>query len=418
MIAAGTVGAQALTMIFMPFITRLYSPEELGLLGVFVALTLILIPISALTYPNAIVLPQLQSEARSLALLSLYITIAVSLLTAIVLWIYGSVLFEVLNLTNISNYAMLIPLALFFSGILQIAEQWAIRQKLFKFIAKAALLHSMIINTSKLGLGLTIPVAAVLITIFTLGIVLHALLIWLQILKQNGYQFTKNTDYFSFAAMKAMALKYLDFPRYRVPQILITTASMSLPILMLSSYFGAASAGFYSVAISVLAVPSLLIGKSVGDVLYQRITEDINAGKNVTNLLIKTTGTLALLGLIPFTIIMIFGPLLFSFVFGIQWIVAGEYAQWLALWLFVSLIARPVITAIPVMNLQSYYLLHEVISIIIVFFALFIGFKIFESDYIAIALFTIMNVVLYIILIFFMLYKSSQVSTKLELPAI
>jgi O-antigen/teichoic acid export membrane protein len=97
---------------------------------------------------------------------------------------------------------------------------------------------------------------------------------------------------------------------------------------------------------------------------------------------------------------MVFGPWLFGFVFGDEWHIAGEYAQWLALWLYVSLAARPVIAAIPAMDLQGFFLIHEVLSVAIRIGALFVGFKLFNNDIDAIALFYIANVFFYGFLIF------------------
>ncbi|MEI8616630.1 oligosaccharide flippase family protein [Pseudoalteromonas sp. B193] len=69
-----------------------------------------------------------------------------------------------------------------------------------------------------------------------------------------------------FKRVKEVALIYRDFPLYRAPQQFINALSQSLPILMLASFFGPASAGFYTLAKTVMAIPSTLVGKAVGDV--------------------------------------------------------------------------------------------------------------------------------------------------------
>ncbi|HAQ72765.1 MAG TPA: polysaccharide biosynthesis protein, partial [Pseudomonas sp.] len=65
-VVSGTAGAQAITMAFMPVITRIYGPEAYGVLGTFLSVTLMLVPIAALTYPIAIVLPKRDGDARGL----------------------------------------------------------------------------------------------------------------------------------------------------------------------------------------------------------------------------------------------------------------------------------------------------------------------------------------------------------------
>ncbi|MEI8616628.1 oligosaccharide flippase family protein [Pseudoalteromonas sp. B193] len=65
MVVSGAAGAQLLTMLFAPIITRFYGAEAFGLLGTFTAVLAILVPIAALAYPIAIVLPKNDDDAES-----------------------------------------------------------------------------------------------------------------------------------------------------------------------------------------------------------------------------------------------------------------------------------------------------------------------------------------------------------------
>ncbi|WP_291346906.1 NAD-dependent epimerase/dehydratase family protein [Desulfobacula sp.] len=71
--AGGTAGAQAIAMVFSPVVTRLYGPEIYGLLGTFLAITSMISPVVALSYPIAIVLPKEDSDAKGIVRLSIYI---------------------------------------------------------------------------------------------------------------------------------------------------------------------------------------------------------------------------------------------------------------------------------------------------------------------------------------------------------
>ena len=193
---------------------------------------------------------------------------------------------------------------------------------------------------------------------------------------------------------------------YRAPQVFLNVVSQSLPVLMLTSFFGPASAGFYSLGRRVLSMPTQLIGNSVGDVFYPRIAEAANNGENLTRMIIKATLALAAVGIIPFGIVMAFGPWLFEFVFGSDWVVAGEYARWIALWTLCAFINRPSVRAIPVLNLQDWFLVYEIISLAARVVALLLGFYLFKSDTSAIMLFSLSGVVLNAFLIFNTIKKS------------
>src|SRR5699024_8920966 len=124
--------------------------------------------------------------------------------------------------------------------------------------------------------------------------------------------------------------------------------SQSLPVLMLAGFFGPASAGFYSLGRATLAMPTALLGKAISDVFYPHIAEAVHKDKNIYHPLLKTTLLLLLIGVVPFGIIILWGPILFELVFGHSWNQAGEYARWLSIWLLFGFVNRPVVSAIPV----------------------------------------------------------------------
>jgi O-antigen/teichoic acid export membrane protein len=398
-VASGAAGAQLLTLLFMPLITRLYSTEAFGTLGVFTALVLVLTPLVSLTYPIAIILPKQDSEAKSVAKLCVIIAAVISLAASFTILCANDHLITWFNLQSLEGYLLLVPIALFFSTLQQAMQQWLIRKKQFKIIGRTAISQSLIINSLKSGLGIINPVGWVLIMLATISHVLYALQLWGAASRRsetkdkiNGFMAKSNN-------LKHIAFNYIDFPLYRAPQQFINALSQSLPVIMLASFIGPSSAGFYALGKSVMAAPVSLIGKSVGDVFYPRITEAAYNGENLYKLVKKATFLLALIAIAPFTTVSLFGPELFSVVFGSEWIVAGEYARWLALWLLFSLLNKPCVAALPVLNLQKYFLYYEIIGIIISAVGLYTCLVIFKDDLLAIKCFSLIWVFLNLFLI-------------------
>src|SRR5699024_2177401 len=143
----------------------------------------------------------------------------------------------------------------------------------------------------------------------------------------------------------------------------------------------------YSIAITVLGIPSTLIAKSVGDVFYPRVAQAAQEKQKIMPMIIKSTFYLALVGSIPYGLIVLFGPWLFSFVFGQDWVIAGEYARWVSLWSFFNFINRPSVQSLPVMSAQKFQLIFTVGRLIITSAGLIVGFHVFQSDMVAVALF-------------------------------
>ncbi|MCM3586981.1 oligosaccharide flippase family protein [Mesobacillus maritimus] len=405
LMATGTAAAQVVTMVFSPFITRLYGPEVFGVLGVFMAIVGVVAPIAALNYPIAIVLPKSDRDAKGLIYISILVSLIIVVLTSIIIIVFDSLIVKIFRIQAIEPFLYLIPVVILSSALFQVVQQWLIRTKQYRVIAKFAFLHAIILNASKVGIGLLNPVATVLIIISALANALHALMLYAGSPRTNGGNLLEK---YKVTTLKLLGKKYIDFPLYRAPQVFINSISQSIPILLLSSFFGPASVGFYSIARTVLQIPTGLIGKSLSDVLYPRIAEKANKGESFTNLLVKGTLALVALGIFPFGIVVVFGPWLFGFVFGDEWVLAGEYARWMALWMFFLFINRPSVSAIPVLNMQSSYLIYEVISILFNILALIIGVYFFENDIIAILLYSVSGSITYIYLIIWVIQSSKQ----------
>ena len=162
---------------------------------------------------------------------------------------------------------------------------------------------------------------------------------------------------------------------------------------------GPAAAGFYTLGKMVMGVPSTLVGEAVNDFFYPGITEAAHNGENLPRHIVRATGALFVIGLVPFGLLVLSGPTLFDFVFSSDWAKAGEKARWLSLWLLTAFINRPSVATIPVLSLQRGFLVYEIASVIARASAIVLGVSLFQSDLVAIALFSVVGVVLNLFLI-------------------
>jgi O-antigen/teichoic acid export membrane protein len=407
-LVSGTAGAQAISIAFSPVITRLYNPYIFGLLGVFVALLEMLTPAAALTFPIAIVLPNNDSDAKGIARLSAYIAFVVALLMTVVILLKGDFVLTIIGAREISVFVSLLPLAMFFAALIQIAQQWLIRTRQFSITAHAEVAQAFIINSFYIGVGWFYPSAGVLIVLATIGKVIHLGFLTFGIrysprISIPNLQQINNDN----TSTWKLAKKYYDFPLYRAPQVLINTISQNLPVLMLAAFFGPVSAGLYAICRKVLGMPSQLIAQSFGDVFYSTITESAHNGKDLTKFIIKATLGLAALGFAPFAMVIAFGPWLFGVVFGSEWVAAGEYARWLSIMMFFYFINKPCVAAVPVLGLQKGLLIYEFFSTGAKLIAIYIGFHLFNDDKLAIALFGIFGAIAYTALIAWIIMSSS-----------
>jgi len=407
-VASGTTAVQAITIMFSPVITRLYGPEAFGVLGVFNSMVAIATPVAALTYPIAIVLPKDDSNAKGLIRLSLYTSLVIATLVTLLFAIFGDIVVNLLKIEVLSQYLMLIPLVMIFSSGTQVVQQWLIRKKQFAIRTKAAIAQALLVNATKSGLGFYYPIASTLIVIATLGHALHTLILvgGARVVSRKTSQDRTQYQQHNFVHLKTLAKKYGDFPKYRAPEVLINGISQSLPVLILTAFFGPATAGFYAIGKRVLKLPTQLIGNAIGDVFYPHIVGAAHNHERIGKILKKATMALAVVGIIPFGIIFVFGPTLFEIVFGTDWVMAGNYARWMALWSFFAFINKPSVKTLPVLSEQKFHLNISVISIITRLGGLLIGACFLQNDLAAVIFYSLAGTVVNIILIAITIKKS------------
>lgn len=407
-VATGSAAAQAVTLAFTPITTRLYGPEAYGLQGLFFSVVGLLATTAALGYPMAMILPREDAQARAIGRLSVYIGTAVSVVVAVLFVIASDSLLALLNAEALSGFVLLIPLAMFISVVASVQGSWLIRKKAFGFAAKYGVYRSFALGVGKVGIGLVHPSGILLIVANLVGQVAGTLL--------TNFGWRKSQKDLPEARpverqkLVALALAHKDFPLLRTPQTFINALSRNLPVILLSTYFGVAAAGQYSLALSVLIMPASLIGGSVMSVFYPRINDAIYNGEDARSLIVRATAGMAATGLAPFALLVAFGPFLFRVAFGEAWVVAGEYAQWLSGWVFLQYVNRPAVSAIPALRLQGGLLIYELFSTGTKIVALWLGFSVFHSALVAVALFSFCGILAYLWLILWVIRRSGAVA--------
>ena len=391
-VATGIAAAQAISMAFMPFLTRLYDPQAFGELAAFGAVVGIITPLATLGYANAIVMPETEEDATAVARLSLLCAAVIAPITLLMVFLFQSQLARWTGLEAAPGFLYLIPVTLLLSALLSVANQTAIREGLFRAKAGSYVGSKLLDNVSKLLGGVIAPSGLMLIVLLLVSELVNYLML-LRLVPRKGAFLVRR--WFGTRHIRKAAREQRDFALYRMPQSVINTAAMGLPVILLTSFFGTSTAGQYSLTLLVLGAPVMLLGQSVGEVFYPKITRAILDGtEDAKALLTKATLVLFLLAVPLFGFVIITGPYLFQFVFGSEWLSAGRYAQWIGLWSIGMLACGPSVQAFPALNLQHYLLAQEILSIIFRIVALYVGFSYFQSDLIAIALFSLVGVVL------------------------
>lgn len=379
-LVGGTVGAQALTILVAPVLTRLYDPTDFGLLATYTGLLTIWSVIASLRYELAIPLPQEERDAANLVLLSALLTVFNTLVSILFVGVFGNYLASLFATPVLASYLWLLPLGILLSSLYRVVNYWAVRQKEFGAIASTHIQQS----TGKALIQL-------------IGFKMGAFnLLLAQSLSQGigvarlGRIFIRATPWssLSFQALKSIAARYRRFPIYSTGEGFLNTVGLQMPPLLFASLFGPAAAGHYSLATQVLSLPMTFVGNAVGQVFFSRAAQAHRDGA-LSVLVINLHSRLSYIGFPPALLLIFVAPDLFSVVFGTEWRLAGDFVVWMVPWLYLVFVASPLSTLFAVVEKQVQGLAFQVILALARLSTVGLGAYLYQDVLTTVALFAI-----------------------------
>lgn len=393
---AGTTIAQLIPIAISPILTRIYAPEDFGIFALYSAMVLMIGGISSANYELAINLPRLDVDARHLVGLSIFISFFVSVVILILVILFNGQITMVLNNPDIGFWLYLVPLGVFLSGIYMSLTYWLNRCKQFRTQASARVLQASMAIITQTGVGIASPGPVGLVTGSLFG-QLSAIFVFV-ITARKDFLKLKNG---SFRKIKSLAIRYKKFPIVQAPSSLAGSSSSELPVLLLGSLFNPAIVGFFALSQRVVRIPVVFIGTSIGEVFRQKASEDYSNRGDSSEIFLSTFKKLALIST-PFGLIFaLFAPVLFGFVFGDDWRVAGEFAQILTPFFWLSFIVNPLSVMIIIAERQEISLMIQLTQIVATMAALAAGYYVFDSAKYAIGGYTLVYCLKYLVELYF-----------------
>lgn len=356
----GTTAAQIIPFAVSPVLTRLYSPDDFGVLALFFSICSILSVVAAGRYELSIVIPEKDDDAANIVALSIFVSVVFALFLQIVFALFNSGIASLLGNESISFWLYFVPLVVFMISLYNILRYFSIRIKDFKNVAVTRAVKSAAGAFIKLGLGFVGFTSGGLVT----GeIVSH--FFGNTSLVRNVYRRKELFSGVNRAKMLEEAKKYSDFPKFSLPGALSNSLSLNLNSFFLTSLFSLAVLGQYALVNKVVSVPLTLIGSSVSDAYFQRAAQERNQTGSAKNAFIQSAKYLSLIAVPVFFALFFFGEELFAFVFGESWRIAGSYAKILSFLVAVRLVAAPLSVTMSTFEKQKTSLVLTLIQLVL-----------------------------------------------------
>ncbi len=355
----GTTIAQAIPIAISPILTRIYTPEDFGMFALYMSIASILSVIATGRYELAIMLPKKDEDAVNIVALSIIISFFVSFIAFLIVYIFNAQITSLLGNQDISNWLYFIPVTVLLTGVYQSFNYWSNRKKQYKRLANNRVIRSGTTATTNLGMGFGGFGSSGLILggVLGQGVATSALgrMVWRE---DKGL-----LENISKLKMFAMMRKYKKLPMFNLPNAVIDGFRLSGISILIAKFFTTATLGQFALAWKMVQTPMSLIGSSLSQVFFQKIS---SANKSDLNSLVKIFIIKASLIALPiFLIIYFFAVDIFIVIFGENWKLAGEIASVMTPWLFLNFITSPISTLFIVLNRQDTILIFSIIYMLV-----------------------------------------------------
>jgi len=123
-LVTGSSVIQVIRIVLSPILSRLFAPDAFGVLQNYLAIAKPVGVNSSLRYERAIMLPKDRKYAANMFVLAMGLSVLVSLLLLVLVWLGGGWFANVLNSPALAKYLWFLPLSVAAIGIFEALRQW------------------------------------------------------------------------------------------------------------------------------------------------------------------------------------------------------------------------------------------------------------------------------------------------------
>jgi O-antigen/teichoic acid export membrane protein len=354
-LSLGTATAQAVNVVVAPVLTRLYSPADLGALGLFTSFVVVAAVVTSMSYELGIISASNQEKAARLTWASTLLSVPVCVVCGIALYIMMH--FQWLGYGVLPGNSIPIMVAtLLFMGVFSNLRYWEIRQQHFEIVARTTVIQQATRSISQAVLGLASigPAGLLFGEMMGRGAGVGSLFrdAW-PALKSIAARARRSELVSALTENRNLAV-------YSLPSSFIDTLAANIPLPLLVQLYGSALGGQFALMQKVLAVPLALIATSVADTFHSHIAVCAREKPGeMLGLFVRTSAGLFLLGLGPALILFFTGDRLFALVFGEPWTTAGTLAGISAPLFLAQMIVSPLSRLVFVLRGQKSKLMYD-----------------------------------------------------------
>lgn len=315
----GTAIGQMGSIILSPALTRIYTPDDFGVLGIYMMFISVLSLIASLRYELAIPLIETEEEAANILAVSTISLFSISFIIGIILYFIPSVPdYMQSSIGLLWQYRMLIPIGVFAIGAYQICVSYATHKQTFKAISQTKVYQGYGGPIIQIILGLAGANIWGLIIGFVIGQSMGASMLFKKLIP-HPRQIIKDI---SCQGIKSMAWRFRNFPLISsFAAIISVLGSDSILLIAIPIIYNSTTVtGFIFLINRIVGRPLLMVSTSILQVYMGDVSKTQNSDqKAMRDRFLKVLRFQFIIVFAWLAIINSTANYLIPFVFGEEW---------------------------------------------------------------------------------------------------
>lgn len=403
-ISGGTIAGQAVSIVTLPIITRIYGAGIMGSWTTILSVAMILQAVSDLGMTSSLMLEDEDNVITCYTVIT-SISLFISIVASVIIYPFFAI---VRGYSAIESAVYTLMAIVYAFTVKQVNTSYTLLNRNKKY---NVLMKNPIINYS--------------------SVALFSILFWKLGMKTYGYFFAviagqfftlinmrrvlpKVFLNFNFEDYIAQFKKYQDLFIYQTPNNLMLQMRDQLPNLLIGSFFGDTMLGYYSVSVRILNMPVTFIGQAIGKVFYQTISESNRKGEKIHGFVQRNFSRAILLCSLPVICLFAGGDIVAVIFFGADYILAGQMLRIVVFKTVLTFISTCMQGLEIVLRKQRYALITTCMQMLTSSLAVVIGALLTGNIFFTIAIMTVFYILVQLVY-YSKLFAIMSIKTKVIL---
>ena len=401
-ISYGTIMGQLISMVTIPIMTRLYGAVIIGVWTILNSVAQIGYSVSDLALSNAIMIEDDENKTQTIYQVISTVSLLVSVLTGFISFAYFAFTEFPEGIYPIF-LVLYIMCAVFTLQQIQICYTWLNRVGEYNVLMKNPILN----NLTFAAFSIFLAILGMKRYGYFIGWLLGQAVTLLHMKRHlPKHMFTHSIEDFLYVVKK-----HRRFVQYQLPNNVVGTFKNQLPTLLIRSFFGTETLGYYSITVKIMTVPVGFLATAMGRVFFQHTAELKRRGEPLGEYVYRSVSDTMKIGVIPLLVILGIGDVLTNWFLGNGWEMSGVFIRIMVVQNFFLFQMNTMMGISSVLEKQNYSLISSIAQCAGFAAGMSIGKYVFDNPHTAVALMSATFVIIHCVY-FSMLFRCVHIPVR------